>query len=165
MIRPRFVSFREANRFFWPVDGTFSIVNLVESWSSSCSHSSSLYSLPEWDTDKTALSVSILRREVIAKAWLTCVDHSQWVWLWRVAVAMLLVYCGKHHCAQTQAATLIGLTYCNFTCVYVANMQTSLSPDHRNTFCVHQQGDRNTNVSGKLTEIYGASLHVINYGN
>ena len=31
-----------------------------------------------------------------------------------------------HRCAQTQAATLTWLAYYDFTCVHVANMQTSL---------------------------------------
>ena len=57
---------------------------------------------------------------------------------------------------HTQAATLTWLAYYDFTCVYVENMQTSLkllfvfmhsdvkntSLNHRNTFSVHQHGDR-----------------------
>ena len=36
-------------------------------------------------------------------------------------------------------------------------MWKPLSLNHRNTFCVHQHGDRDTDVSGKLTEIYGTA--------
>ena len=64
--------------------------------------------------------------------------HLQWVWLCvnvRVAVAVSLLYCGDWDkesvftslcIARTQAATLTWLAYYDFTCVYVANMQTSL---------------------------------------
>ena len=30
-------------------------------------------------------------------------------------------------------------------------------PQSRNTFCVHRHDNRNTDVSGKLTEVYGAA--------
>ena len=47
----------------------------------------------------------------------------------------------SHCCAQTQAATLTWLAYYDFTCVYVANTQTSLKSllafvhnDAKNTF-------------------------------
>ena len=72
----------------------------------------------------------------------------------------------SHRCARTQAATLTWLAYYDFTCVYVVNMQTWLKSliafvhsDVKNAFSqspqysVHQHGDRDTDVSGKLTEI------------
>ena len=37
-----------------------------------------------------------------------------------------------------------------------SNVKTH-SLNHHNTFCVHQHGDHNTGVSGKLTELYGAA--------
>ena len=71
----------------------------------------------------------------------------------------------SHRCARTQAATLTRLAYYDFTCAYVANTQTSLKlllafvhSDVKNAFSQSPQyyaGDRNTDVSGKLTEIYG----------
>ena len=88
-----------------------------------------------------------------------CMDHLQWVWSWRVAIAML-VYTNvlrrlresvfSHRCARTQAATLTWLAYYDFTCVYVtkyANFveiatyvraqrcEKTLSLNHRNTLC------------------------------
>ena len=71
--------------------------------------------------------------------------------------------------ARTQATTLAWLAYYDFTRVYVANMLTSLkSIDVKNAFyqspqyiCVHQHGDRNTIVSGKSTEIYGATRNLV----
>ena len=76
-----------------------------------------------------------------------------------------------HRCARTQAATLTWLAYYDFTSVYVANMQTCLKSllafvhsDANNAFsqspqyiCVHQHGDRNTDVSGMCTEIHGVA--------
>ena len=68
-----------------------------------------------------------------------------------------------------QADTLTWFAYYDFTCVYVANVQTLLklllvfvnSNVKKNAFsqspqyiCVHQHGDRDTDVSGKSTEIY-----------
>ena len=79
--------------------------------------------------------------------------------------------CFSHHPARMQAATLTWLAYYDFTSVYVANMQTLLKSllafvhsDVKHAFsqspqyiCVHQHGDCNTDVSGKLPEIYGAA--------
>lgn len=73
--------------------------------------------------------------------------------------------CFSHHCARSQAATLTWLVYYDFTCVYItknadfAEIAICVRPQRcENAFSQsHQHDDRNTDISGKLTEIYGAA--------